>query len=123
MYALARCPGQADRGPEIILRRPRRRSSPGQPPKMIVARDGRLVAAFCDDDDLGGLLFRLFQLSTDELRCAQVQLDATVIRAHPYVRDVLDAFIECRAPATRAQAAQRRPTRLPSFLSRSGRES
>ena len=116
-------PGRTGAKAEVVLRRPRGRASSVQPPEMIVVRDGRVVAVFCDDDDLGGLLFRLFQLSSDELNCAQVQLDATVIRAHPYVRDVLDAFIESRAPATRAQAARRRPTRVPSFLRRSGQES
>jgi len=119
MHAVARSPRKPGCGVEIVMRRPRRDALWDVPAEMIIARDGRLVAAFRDDDDLGGLLFRLFQLSSDELLCAQIQLDASVIRAHPYVRDVLDAFIECRAPAARRSGARRRPPhRVPSFLSR-----
>lgn len=66
---------------------------------MVIVRDRRVVAILRDDEPVGGLLLRLFRLSREELRWALVELDASIVRAHPYVRDVLAAFIEYQTTA------------------------
>jgi len=75
----------------VMIRRPHTRNAVTE---MVVVRSPDIVAVLRDDDPVGNRLLRLFRLTPDELRWAMTKLDAPGVRSEPYVRDVVQAFID-----------------------------
>jgi hypothetical protein len=85
----------------MLRRRANRNSGASIPQEMVILRDGAILAVLRDDEPLGSTLIRLSRLSEPALCWAVVALDASLIREHPFVRDVLLALIEDRMAARR----------------------